>query len=197
MPRRSVCIKCWLRLDRVSPSSSDAEARDAALAKAQQAQSEAASKYGAVKSDAEKRLEEAKSAVYHKYEGAKDEAAHLRADAEKKYEETKSGWFSWWGSTKVCVSHRGNDRRLRMLTTLQKDAETKIDATKAEAAAHYDAVKNEAASKKEQAEQGWLSWLGWTKAKGNEAKYEAADTVQEGADKTSGWAQTKKDEARR
>ncbi|EIN12077.1 hypothetical protein PUNSTDRAFT_132208 [Punctularia strigosozonata HHB-11173 SS5] len=155
-----------------------AETRDAALAKAQQAQSEAASKYGAVKSDAEKRLEEAKSAVYHKYEGVKDEAAHLRADAEMKYEDSKSGWFGWWGSTK-------------------KDAQAKVDATKAEASAKYDAVKSEAETKKAQAEQGWFSWLGWSKAKGSEAKYEAADTVKEGADKTSGWAQAKKDEARR
>jgi hypothetical protein len=68
---------------------------------------------------------------------------------------------------------------------------------KADATAKYDSAKGEAEAKKAQAQQSWSEWLGWGKAKSNEAKYEAADTVQEGADKTSGWAQTKKDEARR
>ena len=83
----------------------DAETRDAAYGKLNEAKSDAAARWDATKNGAEKRYDDMRATVNGKYEDAKDEAARLRADAEKKYDETKSGWFSWWGSTKACLPH--------------------------------------------------------------------------------------------
>jgi hypothetical protein len=154
-----------------------ASSAEAARARAQEARDIAAAKLGDVKNTAAHKYDETKDAIENQY-------AHARVEAERTYDKARGRAANAYDETAARAAGT-------------------YDSAKGTAEHEYGRAKGAAEETKEEAKQGWFSWLGWGKSKAEQAAWEkdelkrdAASKVAGGAEDVREWADGKKAETR-